>query len=286
MDEPGNGAAARPRAAELLADWAGALAAWRIPDEIMAGATESPWVVPATVFSRRADRMLEAPRGPSYELAAAALGSGGSVLDVGAGGGAASLPLAARTSGLTAVDSSRTLLDDLAARAARLGLEPRLVHGGWPEVAARTPVADVAVCHHVLYNVPDLEPFVAELTGHAARLVVVELAERHPLTHLNPYWKLFHGIDRPERPTADDAVAIVRALGHDVRVRRWRRPAAAEYATFAELVEVTRRRLCLPAGRSAEVAEALRARGVSGDRPPDLGSSGRDLVTLSWPGRA
>jgi SAM-dependent methyltransferase len=269
-----------------LAAWADALAAWRIPDEIMAGVKESPWVLPTGVFSRRAERMLAAPRGASYERALEALGEGGSVLDVGAGGGAASLPLAPATTRLTAVDTSLDLLDNLAHRAAQLGLRPLLLHGNWPQVARAAPVADVVVCHHVLYNVADLEPFVIALTGHAARRVVVEMTERHPLTHLNPYWKRFHGIERPERPTADEAVGVLRRLGLDVRVTRWRRPATAEYPTFDDLVEVTRRRLCLPPERAGDVATALREHGVSEDEPPDLGSSGRDLVTLWWPGGA
>ena len=33
--------------------------------------------------------------------------------------------------------------------------------------------------------------------------------------------------------------------GHEA----WRRPGGRDYADFAELVDVTRRRLCLPAGR-------------------------------------
>jgi SAM-dependent methyltransferase len=265
-----------------MTEWAEALAAWRIPQPILDAASESPWVLPEDVFSRRAERAVAKPGGASYDRAAEAMAGGGSVLDVGAGGGAASLPHAARITALTAVDAKRSMLDDLATRAARLGLAPGLVEGGWPAVAADTPVADVVLCHHVLYNVPELGPFVEALTGHARRRVVVEITQRHPLTALNPYWLHFHGLQRPEEPTADDVVAVLRSLGIDAGIQRWRRPATAEYESFGRLVDVTRRRLCLPRTRAGEVADALRDRGVSPDEPPDLGSSGDDMVTLWW----
>lgn len=114
--------------------------------------------------------------------------------------------------------------------------------------------------------------------------MVVELADAHPLTSLNRLWRHFHGIERPSGPTADDAIAALRELGIEPAVVRWHKAATPEYARFDELVDVTRRRLCLPADRADEVAEALRGLGVDEGTPPDLGSSGRAVVTLSWPG--
>ena len=48
-------------------------------------------------------------------------------------------------------------------------------------------------CHNVLYNVPDLAPFVVALTMHARRLVVAEVTGEHPLVSLNPLWLNFTG---------------------------------------------------------------------------------------------
>lgn len=107
------------------------------------------------------------------------------------------------------------------------------------------------------------------------------------MTELNPLWRRFHGVDRPAGPTAVDCVAALAELGIESAVARWRRTPEAEYATtFAELVDVTRRRLCLPPNTEGEVAAALIDLGVDPDLPPDLGSSGRELVTLTWPGGA
>lgn len=266
--------------------WAESLAAWAIPQPILDGAEDSPWVLPAEVFARRADRTIAEPAGPTYDEAAAALTTPGTVLDVGAGAGAASLPLAGRTAVemVTAVDTDQDLLARFGERASRLGVPARLLHGQWPALADAAGTADLVVCTHVLYNVPDLAPFVRALTDHARRRVVVEIAARHPLTSLNPLWQHFHGIARPEGPTARDCLAALAELGVRPATTRWRRPAEREYASFAAMVDVTRRRLCLPRSARDDLEDVLRQGGVDAACPPDLGSSGREVVTMRWDG--
>lgn len=271
-----------------LTEWAAALAAWAVPEEIMARAVDSPWVLPRQVFTRRADALIAAPTGATHAAAVAALTEPGTVLDVGAAGGATSLPLLGRApvSALSGVDADAELLAAFAERAAALGSPADVYCGRWPDVAGEVPVADIVVCGNVVYNVADLAPFVHALTAHARRLVVVEMAASHPLTELNPLWARFHGIERPTGPTADDLVAALGELGIRPTVTRWRRPPEAEYGDFADLVDVTRRRLCLAPDAADEVATALVELGVDPDLPPDLGSSGRALVTMTWPGEA
>ncbi|ASR36487.1 methyltransferase [Prauserella marina] len=268
-NEPDTGPAARR--------WRDELAAWRIPDAILAAAPESPWLVPRKVLSLRADALLGRPEGASFPSAWRALEPPGSVLDVGAGAGAASLPLAGRATRITVLDRDGELLRRCAERARDLLFDLNLdvVEGEWPSAADRVPPADVVLCHHVLYNVADPGPFVAELTAHARRLVVVEVTERHPLTALNHLWRRFHGIDRPEGPTAGDLVAVLAELGIRPEVTRWRRNRSAMAGTtdFATLVEQTRRRLCLPRERDDEVAAALRT---------GHGTGQDDIVTLTW----
>jgi SAM-dependent methyltransferase len=270
----------------LLERWRSALAAWAIPEHITAGVCESPWVLPRQVFARRADRVSAAPSGPSFEHAWAALDPPGAVLDVGSGAGAASLPLLRRATSLTAVDSDAGMLDRLSARAAPAGIAVTAVLGTWPDVAGRAGTADVTLCHHALYNVPNLRPFLNALTGSARRLVVAELTARHPLTALNDLWLRFHGLQRPTSPTAADLIEIVEAMGLAPEHRVWRRPGGRDYASFRELTDVTRRRLCLPPDRAEEVGQALVESGVDPDHPVDLGTSGREVVSVWWNGTA
>lgn len=274
-----------PDLTELAGRWRADLAAWAIPGHITAAASESPWVLPRQVFARRADRLASDPSGPSYEREWAVLDPVGSVLDVGAGAGAACLPLLPRASSLTAVDSDPGMLELLAQRAA-LDAKVCQVLGSWPEVAAQTPPADLVTCHHVLYNVPEPVPFLSELTSHARRQVVLEATTLHPLTMLNPFWLEFHGLQRPVSPTAADLLEILTAMGLRPQSRSWTRPGGPDYASFAELVDVTRRRLCLPAARADDIGAALVAAGVDPGHPADLGSSGRDVVTIWWGGNS
>jgi SAM-dependent methyltransferase len=271
---------------ELLRRWRADLAGWAIPEHITAAVSESPWVLPRQVFARRADRLAATPGGPSYERAWAALDPPGSVLDIGSGAGSACLPLLPRCTELTAVDTEADMLELLGNRAEQAGMPARLVQGPWPAVAGEAGQADVVTCHHVTYNVQDIAPFLAGLTRAARRLVIVEMTATHPLTSLNDLWLEFHGLRRPDGPTAADLLAILAALGIEAGHESWRRPSGADYANFAELIDVTRRRLCLPPDRAEDVGRALQDAGIDPDHPLDLGSSGREVVTIWWAGRA
>ena len=255
--------------------WAEQLAAWEIPAEIRAQAVADPWKLTPNVVP--APARDEPPRDTSTRRAVlAALGDGGTLLDVGAGAGAASLPLVPPATSVSAVDEGDDMLDAFAARAAEIGVPHEVYPGRWPDVAPVVPAADVVVSNHVLYNVPDLAGFVGALTDHARRRVVVEITGRHPVAGSNPLWKHFWDLDRPEGPTADAAVAVIEEAGIKVRVERELRPAWRNVDPAQRAVFLTRR-LCLPAERQPEVEEAIR-------RMPEPAE--REVVTLVWDGTA
>ena len=274
------------QATGALERWREQLDGWAIPEEILAAAPESPWGFPVGLFRSRARRAGSGPATPSNLEAAHHLPPGGVVLDVGAGGGAASLPLAATAGRLVAVDESPGMVAAFLAAAEAAGVPAQGVEGRWPEVAGRVGPADVVVCHHVLYNVADLAPFVTALTGHARRRVVAELTERHPLAGLRPLWRRFHGLDRPDGPDAGDAAAALAALGLEVTRQDWESPDRFGHDDFDELVAFTRRRLCLPAARDPEVAQALLEQGTRQVGGVWVSGQPRRVVTLSWPGTA
>jgi SAM-dependent methyltransferase len=272
--------------AGALARWREQLDGWAIPTEILAAAPESPWAFPVGLFRSRARRAGSRPATPSNREAARQLPAGGSVLDVGAGGGAASLPLAGLAGRLVAVDESPDMVAAFLAAAEAAGVPASGVEGRWPEVAGRVAPADVVVCHHVLYNVADLAPFADALTGHARRRVVAELTERHPLAGLAPLWRRFHDLDRPSGPGADDAVAALEALGLQVARQDWESRDRFGFDDFDQLVAFTRRRLCLPASRDPEVAAALLEEGTRQVDGVWVSGQPRRVTTLSWPGSA
>ncbi len=260
--------------------WSESLAEWAIPDEILSNAPTSPWCFPSAVFGDAARHAVASKLTPTHRRIAAALpeDGGGTLLDVGCGGGAASLPLASHASRLIAVDQGRDMLDIVAALAAGT-VEVELVQGRWPDVADEIPVADVVVCAHVAYNAPDLCPFVQALTMHASVRVVMELTAAHPQSWVSPLWKRMWGLTRPTRPTADDAAAVVtEALGEVPSVEHWTPDSSASAGhTHPETdIEWLRQRLCLPPERDDELREAVAELG----EPAPM-----ETVTMWWPGR-
>jgi SAM-dependent methyltransferase len=261
----------------LAQHWSEALAAWAIPPEVLALADRDPWSLPVERFTHRADLAVATPEGPSFERAAEVLRvRPGSVLDVGAGAGAASLPLARWATHVTAVDLSHDMLAAFADRAEAMGVEHTTVEGSWPEVADKVGPHAVSVAHHVVYNVADIVPFLHALDAVTTRRVVLELPTHHPLSWMNPLWERFHHITRPTAPTAGDLVEIVSAMGvDDLAADYWSAgrdlDAAGTPAEPAAQAELVTQRLCLPVNRAHEVTAALTDLEVQ-----------RDLVTVSW----
>lgn len=267
------------------ARWKLALEAWAIPEEILASAPESPYGFPTEVFRRRAEASSLMEPTPSARRALEALPEGGTVLDVGVGAGATSLPLAGRASRITGVDQSEGMLAAFLNAAETAGVASSSVQGTWPEVAGGVDSADVVVCGHVLYNVQDLSPFVEALTNQARRRVVVEITDRHPWAWMNDLWVTFHGIERPSGPTAGDAAKALAELGVDARRQTYvAPPLPAGFDRREDAVALVRRRLCLTADRDREIAGTLGERLKERDGLWSAGPAEQRLVTLWWDG--
>jgi len=235
--------------------WAELLNGWAIPDQILAMAATSPWEHAVATFevADLPDRTLLSAR-----VAGDIVPPGGSVLDVGCGGGRAATALVPPASHVIGVDANAEMLDAFATAARRLGASSETIFGTWPVAEAKTPPADVVVCHHVAYNVAAIKPFVAALIAHARVGVVVVLPVVHPMSCWNRAWAHFWKLERPVGPTSDDFVAVLDGLG--VRAERWEmdrpdqsRPAVGPRARAADAC----RRLCLDPNRLDEVMEYL-----------------------------
>ena len=178
------------------------------------------------------------------------------------------------------------MLEGFLANAAAAGVEARAVTGAWPEASADVEPADVVVAGHVFYNIPELEPFARALDAHARRRVVVELTERHPLDWMRDLWRT---VPRPR--TARRAHGGRRRRGaRAIWVSGWVAMngsiAAASAAAGSRAARMrshsVRKRLCLPADRDPEIAEALGGRLRERDGLWDVGPEERTVVTLWW----
>jgi len=270
--------------------WARALELWAIPPHILAAAPEDPWGFPVERFAGRADRAVQQRSGASFEEAerfiAAVDSPGATVLDVGAGAGAASLPHTAACSAITALDANRDMLTAFAERAEKMGIAHREVLGSWPQDASDAGTHDVVLCHHVVYNVGGIGPFLRGLTGHARLGVVLEMPPAHPLTWMNPLWEHFYGLARPSTPTVHELLTILTFQGvGELRAQRWSRfdpvgPDGAREESPQDRVALVARRLCLARDRIPEL-EAVLAQ-LTGNEPNNF----REVVTISWSGTA
>ena len=215
--------AAAPTITEAAARWAEQLERWAIPDEILEQAPVSPWQHDTATFA--VDDTLDRDA-PAAEIARSVLPiSGGVVLDVGCGGGRAAMSLVPPAKRVIGVDQNPAMLAEFVQAAAGVGAASMTVQGRWPDVALDTPSADVVVCHHVAYNVAEIEPFLLALTAHARLAVVLVLPPRHPLFGWNDAWRHFWGLERPTGPTADDLAEVLVGLG--LNAERWDVPRPA-----------------------------------------------------------
>ncbi|OMQ15154.1 hypothetical protein A7K94_0211485, partial [Modestobacter sp. VKM Ac-2676] len=154
---------------------------------------------------------------------------------------------------LLGVDESATLLARFTAAA--LGSPATTVRtwvGRWPDVAERVPPADVVVCANVVYNVPDVAAFVAELTAHARRRVVVELTT----CTRGPRWAGCGGTSTarsgPPARRLRSSARCSRNWAWPPSRSRGRGPIRGGTPPDDVVLAFTRRRLCLPVAREPE----------------------------------
>lgn len=253
---------------DAMEHWAHSLQQWGIPQNILDSAPQSPWIHPVSTFTPQGNLHVDVP---SRHRALEVLNSGGSVLDIGCGGGRAAFGLVPPATHVIGVDHQQEMLDVFADQAKQRGVSCNTVLGDWPDVANDTATADVVICHHVFYNVQNLAPFVHALSSHAHKRVVVEVPTLHPLSSLSAMWKEFWNLDRPTSPSSLDALAVVRALGYDAHLEEFVQESEVRSVTNTD-VEFTRIRLCLTADRDTDIRAYLESHPVTQ----------RHLATIWW----
>jgi SAM-dependent methyltransferase len=154
-------------------------------------------------------------RDPLLDRLLAIVDADTTVLDVGAGPGRHTIPLARVARRVTAVEPSEGMRESLRENVAAAGLTNVEVIGAeWPlPPDLQTPTADLVVCSHVLYPVVEVEPFLRALNAAAERAVylVMRIGQRE-----EPYLDLFAqllGEPRALSPTALDLFNVAHQLG-------------------------------------------------------------------------
>jgi SAM-dependent methyltransferase len=157
-------------------------------------------------WSGRAARFAARPRS-SPDAAVAALlvpwlGPRKTLVDVGAGTGRYSTPLAERLDWVTAVEPSQGMRDRIP-HADNM----TVIGSGWLD--AEVAAADLAICFHVLYTVREPVPFIEKLEASAHERVFILLRDGG---HPHPA-DLFAGSAWTREPGLRDCFELLRQLG-------------------------------------------------------------------------
>lgn len=234
--------------------WKHDLGLWAIPQEILEQAAEKPWIHPPALFEipeRISDSL-------SHQRAREAMPTGGTVLDIGCGGGIGAFGITPPAGHVIGVDEQNEMLQLFQANAERYGVTSEVILGQWPDVESKTPIADVVTVHHVAFNVGDIVPFLQALNAHVRKRVVLEVPVIHPMSNMNAGWKHFWNLIRPTVPVAGDLVNVLSEMGINAKIEYF----DGEILLDKQLPEgnsFIRRRLCLPEERQDELDAFLEA---------------------------
>lgn len=235
--------------------WAESLAGWALPAELLASVDQSPYAWPARVFARTATRRPDPVTGP---LLLQLLPEAGTLIDVGAGTGRLSLPIAAAGHRVLAVEPNAAMAAELERGAASMTGSVAVVRRRWPEVAAAVGPHDVALTANVVYDVADIGPFLQALDHSATLAVVVELTQRHPWDGLRGYYRSLHDVELPDGPTVDDLVAVIgEVIGVTPQRCDWPSPRSLTFESRDALLELYATRLCVPDDRRSELEQLI-----------------------------
>lgn len=167
---------------------------------------------------------------------------GRTVIDVGAGTGRYAVPLARAGAQVIAVDSSPAMLRFLRQDAESENLPITVVEGRWEE--AEVPVADVAICAHVLYPIAEAATFLRKLDVRSRRCFLL-LNYESPAAWMAPLWRVAYGVERLPLPGALEALALLHQLGIDAQLTPIPTTTPIHFASLDEALDETRARLCL-----------------------------------------
>lgn len=207
----------RPDAAAALAAWAALVDAARAQEARLSEVADldDRW---ETVADRFRPGDIDAPE-------VAALGRftqpGDTWVDIGAGGGRFTVPLARRVTRVVAVEPSAAMRESLYRALEEQGTpNVEVADGRWPAAAAHpaVPAADGFLAANVLYEERDLAAFVAAMEHRSRRWCVAVLGDRGRGETWPVLWEGLYGEPACVLPGMREFVAVLLALDRRVEV--------------------------------------------------------------------
>jgi hypothetical protein len=204
-------------------------------------------------------------------------------MDIGAGAGRLTVPLAGVVRRVVAVEPSPTMREALGAAIAEAGVVSIELHDRrWPEDADALPVVDVALSANFLYGLDEPLPFLEAMERRSRRLCVVALADRSSRVPNLEVWEEVVGEPYVAGPGAAELVVLLLATGRRADVR-WFQAAPPRALPPDQAVEQQRWRLGLrPDSPRLDALRAAVERRIDADGLVRLRSGRSCTAVLSW----
>lgn len=173
-------------------------------------------------------------------------------LDVGAGGGRYTLPLALQAQRMYAVEPSSGMREVLRASADKEGIHNLEVFDErWPMPESTVPLADIGFISQVGYDIPEFAAFLDQLETHSRRMCIAVLFERSPIAYFAPLWPRVHGEQRVLLPGLGEFMTLLFARGRRPELKGIRIPARV-FDSLDALCQASRRPLWVGEGSSED----------------------------------
>ncbi len=220
---------------------------------------------------------------PSQELPIleSLLEPGDTWLDIGAGGGRLSIPLAERVRRVVAIEPSASMREALGASALEAGLaNVEVIAEPWPDAIAS---GDVALSAHAIYDIADVGAWVEAMERAASRLCVVALFDRARGHAWSEIFEAVHGEPMAALPAVREFVAVLGAMERTYEVRSL--TSGAMEPTQEDAAFEQARRICwLVEGSEGDLRMQafLRARYAAGPGLLGLPPMRRATYVVAW----
>jgi SAM-dependent methyltransferase len=209
--------------------------------------------------------------------------SGDTWLDLGAGGGRYTLPIALKARRVYAVEPSEGMRQVLASAARDAASDNIDVFDErWPG-PSRCPVADCGLISQVGYDIAGIGPFLDQFEAHVSRLCVAMLFEGAPVADFAVLWRPVHGEDRKLLPGLREFITLLLARGAlpEIRLFDVRRPV---FESLEAIHAAARRPLWVKAGNEKDerLRQAVGEAAIKVEGGFVLQTGPRKLGVVSW----
>ncbi|HLF78419.1 MAG TPA: methyltransferase domain-containing protein [Dehalococcoidia bacterium] len=204
-------------------------------------------------------------------------------LDIGAGGGRYTLPIALLAARVFAIEPSQGMRSVLSASAREEGITNLEVFDErWPG-PSEAPIADVAFISQVGYDIEEFGAFLDQMEAHARRLCVAVMFERSPIAEFAALWPDVHGEERILLPALPELLTLLFARGRRPAVHGLYLPPRT-YASLDALHRAARRPLWVREGSAQDQRLGVAVKDIAKavEEGFTLNSRERYLGVVTW----